>query len=176
MSDFLPDILTLEDFNGDFQKLKMKAYSVFQHDFKNTRPYFYTNPIRLKSGLDIDGMEPSFWHVISDGPDESKRTIDLDRIARVPWIAPIITNFRDSNIRWYEDSRKGKKSTVLWYVPGDYLVVLEHRNKSLLLQTAYIIKYESKRKKIEKTYQAYLKSKGRSPQGGAPGTPSTPGR
>lgn len=82
---------------------------------------------------------------MSEGKDEAARTPDLERCARIPWIAPIIQNADDAtSVRWWENERTsshGVKTRVpLWLFEHDYVVILEKREEFYLLITTYCLR------------------------------------
>lgn len=78
-------------------------------------------------------------------PTEQERTPDLERCARIPWIAPVIQNADDAaSVRWWENERsssRGLKIHVpLWLFEHDYAVILEKRPDFYLLITTYSLR------------------------------------
>jgi hypothetical protein len=82
---------------------------------------------------------------MSEGREEQDRVPDLERCARIPWIAPVIQNADDAaHVRWWENERsssRGVKTHVpLWLFEHDYAVILEKRPDFYLLLTTYCLR------------------------------------
>lgn len=160
MIPWLPEIIKLDTFEGDWNTYFQAVYAIFLKDFVQNKPMFRGQRLGLKKYPEYDGKSATFWHFISEGSVEVNRTPDLRRCERIGWPAPIIENSIDSIVRCWETARKGDKRIILWLVAEDYVVVLSERNGYLLPWTAYMLTYQHSKDKLEREYQAFKKAKG----------------
>lgn len=146
----LPPQLSVEGFPGaDFAE-RWKAflegiYQVFLRDVAHGNLQFQGKPVKCRYHEPYAGKHFSFWHLMSEGKEEVDRTPDLERCARIPWIAPVIRNADDAaHVRWWENERpssRGLKTHVpLWLFQHDYVVILEKREDFYLLITTYCLR------------------------------------
>ena len=110
-----------------------------------------------------------FWHLISEAPsptnrNEDDRTPDLDRCARVRWVAWCIQNADSVGFSWWENMRGKESNVVIWAEEHDFAVVLAKRKtqsgpRYYLLKTAYCLRNHTIRKftKERDAYWAALK-------------------
>lgn len=159
MIEWLPDIIELENYDNDWNTYFEAVYKVFEHDFVRTKPFFRGKQLVLKRYPEYQGKSATFWHMISEGKVEDERTPDLRRCERIGWPSPIITNSTDTEVRCWKNSRKGKTRIVLWVLQEDYVVILDERKNYLIPWTAYLLKYANTRRKMEKEYMAYKKTR-----------------
>jgi hypothetical protein len=133
----LPDLLP---FNGDWASYEETLYSVFLETFVHGGPCFRDLPVKAQYRPETKGKGFSFWHVISEGRNEEDRTPDLERCARIRWIAWFIQHAEtDRSLCWWENERKGNKHVVIWNEAECFAVVLAKRNGYYLLKTAYVV-------------------------------------
>ena len=116
---------------------------------------------------------------MSEGEDEENRTPDLERCARIPWIAWVIQNADNPEVvRWWENERstgRGLKTRVpLWFVEQNYAVILEKRENYYLLITTYCLDVR-RIGKFEKEWKAWTAKKTETAGEAASDTPSTHG-
>jgi hypothetical protein len=116
---------------------------------------------------------------MSEGKAEEERTPDLERCARIPWIAWVIRNAdKPKVVRWWENERStshGLKTRVpLWFVEQNYVVILEKRDDFYLLVTTYCLR-DHQIKKFQKEWTAWTAKKAETAGKAASGTPSTHG-
>ena len=146
----LPALLRVEDFPGADYAEKWKAfleaiYQVFLQQVVRGGLRFQGLPVRCRYHPPYDGKHAAFWHLMSEGKVEEDRTPDLERCARMRWIAWVIQNADNPQIvRWWKTERTtshGTKTRVpLWFVEGSYTVILEKRPAYYLLITTYCLK------------------------------------
>jgi hypothetical protein len=146
----LPPKLSVGDFPGADYAERWKAflegiYQVFLRDVAHGGLQFQGKPVKCRYHEPYDGKHFSFWHLMSEGKEEDERIPDLERCARIPWIAPIIQNADDAaHVRWWENERassRGSKTHVpLWLFEHDYVVILEKRADFYLLITTYCLR------------------------------------
>jgi hypothetical protein len=156
LPEWLPELLLLEDFNGNWQRYEDEVYSRFYTDFIESRPTLEGLPFYIKRFLD-KGKERGFWHCIQEGPVEEIRTPDLRRCERIAWIRSIIEHANDLTIKKWEKKVRGRTRHLLWSEEAEYLVVLEKRRTAWILWTAYCVTMPHRKRKLQREYEAYLK-------------------
>lgn len=155
---WLPALVRLADYGGDWDKYLEAVYQFFKQDFVNNQPRFRGEKLNLKRHPVIQGKEATFWHMISEGKYEPDRLPDLRRCERIRWSRPIIeSNEQEPLLKMWENIRDGEKRICLWlsFDGEDYLVVLARRAGYLLFWTAYPLTYENTKRKLQKEYEAY---------------------
>jgi hypothetical protein len=154
---WLPPKILLSDFGGDWTRYEAALYAVFCRDFKGDKIYFRGQPLGLKRHPLLDGKEATFWHFITEGHIEAKRTPDLRRCERIGWPRAIIERAEDPALKVWDNERGGERRTCLWLESEDYLVVLEVRNGYVLPWTAYMVTREHQKRKLQKEVESALK-------------------
>lgn len=157
----LPEIITLDDYHGDYVAYQNFLYNVYKRDIKSG--LIYNNlRISMRSHPRYLDKEESFYHFTckenKHGDDE--RLPDLRRCERLGWIKPTImtdhTNLCSFDcLKIYE--KKGK--THLLNFEDRYLVVLDLRSTYILLVTAFYIEHDHTLNKKLKDYEKYKKAK-----------------
>jgi hypothetical protein len=156
--DWIPDIIQLADYGGNWNKYLEAVYQLFKKDFVDSQPIFQGNRLSLKRHPIIEGKEATFWHLVSEGYYEPDRLPDLRRCERIGWPRPIIeAQEQEPCLKIWENSRDGEKRICLWlsFDNEEYLVVLAKRTGYLLFWTAYPLTYENIKRKLQKEYDAY---------------------
>jgi len=156
--DWLPELVYLSDYEGDFEAYIEAVYSYFKADFVENLTYFEGRKISFKRHPEFKGKEMTFWHVTSEGRVEEERTPDFRRCERIRWIKPIIENANNPEIKVWENQRNKDNRVCFWLESEDYLVVLAKRPNYTMLWTAYLTNFDHTRRKLEKEYQAYKKA------------------
>jgi hypothetical protein len=157
MTEWLPPLVHLSDYQGDFTKYLDAVYDHFKADFVDRKAVFEGMPISLKRHPQYQNKEFIFWHVTSEGAVEEERIPDMRRCERIRWIKPIIENANHPDVKKWENKRNGNRRICLWVENEDYLVVLDPRKDYILLWTAYMTNREHTRVKLRKEYQRFLK-------------------
>jgi hypothetical protein len=162
LPDWLPPLVLLEEYDGDWKEYIKAIYDYFKVDFIDTRPQFQDKVIRLKRYPLLDEKEATFWHITSEGKEEDERVPDLRRCERIRWPRPIIEHHNDNSIRCWRNARgntrrRNERRIVLWLYDEDYVVVLADRGRYMLLWTAYCVSWNHTREKLLKDYQEYQK-------------------
>jgi len=150
--DWLPDLIELEDFSGDWQRYEDEVYAKFYTDFVESKPIFQSMPVYIKREL-VKGKERGFWHCIQEGKVEKERTPNLRRCERITWIRALIENADDPLIKKWPKRKKGKIRFSIWLEEADYLVILEKRSNCWILWTAFYTDWPHTRKKLRKEYE-----------------------
>ena len=166
----LPAVILIEQMAGADSTAKWKVYldhiyGVFCQEIANAQLRFRGLPVKCRYHEPYDGKHASFWHLISEGRIEADRTPDLDRCARIPWIAPVIHHADDAaHVHSWEHERvtsRGRKTrVVLWLFQHDYAVILEPREEYCLLITTYCVQ-PGQKQKFEREWQTWTAQKSR---------------
>lgn len=172
----LPDKILYSKFNGEWSIFIDAVYSHFHSNFVISKPKIANRRVGLKKHPQTEGKEATFWHFISDGKIEQDRLPDIPRTECVPWIKPLMENYKLDNIRvWSKDQStpKGRDVRVLIALEDfSYLVVLSDRGDFVLPWTAYPVDFQNRRDRLEKEYMEFKKKLG-SHYSYDPFTPST---
>jgi len=148
---WLPKLMLLEDYGGDWQRYEDAVFSQFYSDFVASRPTFRGLPVDITKNL-VKGKERTFWHCIQQGPVEEERTPDLRRCERIAWIRAVIDHWDDPLIyNW--SKHMGRKQRHLLWLSDEFLVVLEKRPDRWLLWTAYYTEWEHTKRRLQKEYK-----------------------
>lgn len=159
----LPELICLNDYNGDWEKYLEAIYNCFKKDFINSRPQFNKIKISLKKHPLLNGKEATFWHLISEGKDEQKRIPEMRRCERIKWPRPIIENHQSDNIKYWENKRSSEERICLCFGDWEYLVVLSKRKGYTLIWTAYPITEKHTKRKLKKEYGKYSQNANTAP-------------
>ena len=157
----LPDLIELSDFGGNFHNYLEAVYVYFKQDFIEKRPAFRGTRLGLKKYPLSQGKEATFWHMTSEGEDEATRVPDLRRMERIKWPAFMINFSEHPYLKVWENTRGNKTNILIFHEDEEYLVVLRKANDYILPWTAYLINYKSRKNKLLKEYESYIKSKER---------------
>lgn len=150
---WLPELITLESFNGEWPAYLESIYRLFHRDFVTTKPMFRGIKLRLKRHPEYDGKSATFWHFISEGSNEAQRTPDLRRCERIKWPRAIIENESDSRLKIWSEERNGNKRIHIWFELERYIVVLDDRREYILPWTAFHIEHPHQARKYNKRFE-----------------------
>ncbi|MFC0992100.1 hypothetical protein ACFGWD_09870 [Pasteurella multocida] len=160
-NNFLPELILLEDFSGNWENFFQTIYQIFERDFENAKPRFGKYQVNLKRHPTYNGKSATFWHMISEGKDETERTPDIRRCERIAWIKPMLENFcetkaeNSSLILWWVEKRGNEARYHLVLPDFSYLVVVAKRRNFVLPWTAFYVEYEHQRRKYKKKYEMF---------------------
>lgn len=157
LPDWLPGLVLLDDYDGNWERYIEDIYAFFRKDFIENQVIFNNQPVKMKRYPLLNDKEATFWHVTSEGKEEDSRLPELRRCERIRWPRPIIEHFADSKIKCWKNKRKNDNRIVLWFVDLDYVVILAERKNCVLLWTAYYINYKHTRKKLQKEFETSSK-------------------
>lgn len=161
MSEFyewLPDLELFGIHNGDWDKYLNVLYHIFEIDFINSKPTFRGRRLGLKRFPLSNGKEATFWHMTSEGYEESNRTPDLRRCERIRWPRPSIDNCDTAGIRIWTEPRGNESRIHIYLEEETYLVVLADRTDYILPWTAYYVERTHQQQKLIKRHEAFVKS------------------
>jgi hypothetical protein len=154
---WLPGLVLLNDYAGDWNAYLEALYAWFRQDFVDSKPVFQGRRLGLKRHPMSHGKEAIFWHMIQEGETEEDRVPDLRRCERIRWPKPIIEHADDPAIRVWRNERRGGERVCLWFVQESYLVVLAERGDYVLLLTAYLVEQQHRQHKLQKECEEYWK-------------------
>jgi len=156
MLSWLPGLLPLSDFGGNWPRYQEALYESFRRDFMGDLLYRGLR-VGMKKHPLIEGKEATFWHFISEGSVEADRLPDLRRCERIKWPRAIIENAESPEVLEWDNERRGERRTCLWVQEVDYLVVLAVREAYVLPWTAYLVTQPHQKRRLEKEYRVSLK-------------------
>ena len=154
--DWLPSLITLEVYDGDTTAYLDALYERFAEDFVQSKPCFRGQQLALKRHPLSEGREATFWHMISEGSDESNRTLDSDRCERIGWARAVIENADDPRVLVWENMRGSQRRVCLWLKEQEYVVILADRRGYLLPWTAYTVTEPHRKRKFRKEYEEWM--------------------
>lgn len=161
----LPDLILLEDYNGEWDKYLEVLYRYFKEDFIDKDIVFDSRKVFNVRNPLVENKEFSFWHLITEGEIEEKRLPDFRRCERIRWPKVILENYNELDVKIWEGERRNKKGKIqrricLCYGDWEYLVVLSKRRDYYLFCTAYPVSEERRKNKLRKECEEF-KSKHR---------------
>lgn len=149
---WLPPLVPYDE-EGDWDEYLERVYAIFKKDFIDSRPMFRGVRLGLKRHPEIDGKAATFWHMISDGPEEAKRVTKFERCAPVAWPRAVIDAAGDASRVNCWAYRRGREDRIgLALKDFSYLVVLADRGDYVLPWTAYFVK-DSMRSKYQAEWE-----------------------
>lgn len=152
----LPELITLENFGGNFEQFLEAVYEIFKKDFIARKPTFRGKRLGLKKIPYYKDKEATFWHMTSEGEDEGNRIPDLRRMERIRWPNPLIVNSEHPYLKVWRNQRKGKDRILIFHEDESYLVVLADRGDYILPWTTYHIEKTHTKNKLKKEYETYI--------------------
>lgn len=154
----IPDLIELDLFGGDYEQYEEAVYSLYKTTFEEKSFSYNNKPIVQKIIPMYKEKSGTFWHIISNGPDEASRTPDLRRYERIAWPSHVLGYCQNqcSNILIWKNKRKGKSRVLLWCRDINYLVVLDEKKDYYIFWTAYPITYKHTRDKLLTEYNEYI--------------------
>ena len=150
--DWLPPLVLLETYSGDWDVYIEALYGFFKKDFVDSKPLFRGKLLALKRHPVIQSKEATFWHLLSEGKIEENRLPDLRRCERIRWPRPIIEHESESRIKVWENKRGHETRICLWLENREYLVVLAKRKGYILLWTVYPVIEKHRKRKLQREY------------------------
>ncbi len=151
----LPELIYLEDFEGDFSAYLEAVYRIFREDFIDNKPVFEGKRLALKKYPLVEGKVYTFYHFTHEGRDETDRKPDLRRMERIAWPTPMINDSKDTYLKVWRNKRGRHERILIFHEEENYLVILEDREKYVLPWTAYLVKYQNKKRRLLKEYEAF---------------------
>lgn len=149
---WLPKIIELSDYNGNWNNYNDKLYEIFINDFIKNKPEFKGKKVQTRKQPQLGKYEHGFIHLTTvanpDPTDINDRLPDFRRCERIEWNKKIIDNYLcndlDCNCRkiyYYEQNYKNTVRINLVFADARYKVVLEKRDNYYLLITGYYMEH-----------------------------------
>lgn len=157
--DWLPPLVRLEDYGGDWEIYEQAVYGHFFLEFVASQPVVHGRRVSYTRNPLMNGREYTFWHLISEGKAEESRLPDLRRCERIRWPRAIIDCCEGGAVRAWRNRRRSGEALVLALPDWSYKVVLLCRRDSLALWAAYPVEFPNQRRQMEKEYQEYSAQK-----------------
>jgi hypothetical protein len=151
--DWLPSLIYLHEFGGDWDSFINAVYQVFRRDFITTKPSFRGIKVEIKKDPSEKGKEFTFWHIVQVGEDEASRIPDIRRCERVPWIRPIIDHEDDPMIKVWPQKRNGQTRIALWFEEKEYMVILACGKGYVLLLTTFMVTRPNQKRRRQREYE-----------------------
>lgn len=134
--------------------------AIFQKDFVDEA--FAINGCTVKIvnkasfNQEFKGYPETFVHLITrESKMKGQRMFDKERANRVHWIKPILVNFQNPRIKYYEYlDEKGIMKKHFWFQESDFMVVLKPIGNDLLIVTGFKVDALEKKRYL-KRYQDY---------------------
>ena len=158
MPDWLPRLVVLADYGGNWEKYVEALYAFFKADFVDSYPTFRGKKVAHRRLPVNEGKDAGFWHLISKGRVEADRTPDFDRCERIRWPRPTIEHSPEPEIKIWENERHNRTHVCIWLEEADYLIVLRKGELHYVLLTAYTVTYANRKRTLRSEYEAYIKS------------------
>jgi hypothetical protein len=152
---WLPDLILLSDFNGDWNRYFEAIYEQFRIDFVAQHFLFRGKRVSLKCMPRTEGKEATFWHFISEGCREEDRLPDMRRCERIGWPRAIMDNCDDDCLQIWNEEVNGEQRVHIWCESAEYLTVVADRNGYVLPWTAYPISRPHQKAKIIKRWRKH---------------------
>lgn len=140
----------LVQFSGNWAAYEDEIYEIYLQTVVRAGLLFDNSPVKAQFRPETRGKGFSFWHLISEAPDqhnrnEDDRIPDLARCAHIRWVAWCVANVGSPGFSWWENQRKRETHVVIWAEAYDFAVILAKRvtkegPRYYLLKTAYCLK------------------------------------
>jgi len=154
-----PDLLYLNDYNGDFGAYFNSVYDIFEAHFIKSNPLFMGIRVSAQRLPLVDNIHRTFYHITHEGEDENNRTPDFRRMERIRFPKFIIESCPHPDLLIWENIRGRDTRILIFNEATSYLIVLTKRNGYYLFWTAYFVEREHQKKKYIKEYKAYKNAK-----------------
>ena len=152
-----PDLLLLEDFDGDWETYVEELYCIFIKEIARAGILFQNLEVSCLRHPETRGRWKSFWHLIQEGNIEDERTPEFRRCERLRWVPWVIKNAgTHPEIDEWSNERRGETNTLLWY-REEYLVVLSKKQNFWLLKTAYPTERNHTIRKLKKERDGFYR-------------------
>lgn len=159
---WLPETVSLNDYNGDFEAYFNYLYSVFVRDLIKNQPIFKGLRVGARKHPEHNGKHEGFYHLTSKDYEKTgyeSRIFDPRRSERLPWIKPIIENYgcNKTCCKKIEIWKERKNRIHILFEDEYYVIVLDERKNYYVVVTAYYIETEHN---LQNLLRRYEKAKG----------------
>ncbi|NOH15466.1 hypothetical protein [Clostridium cochlearium] len=164
---WLPKIISLSEFGGDWHKYDNYLYELFREDFIESTPIFNEKPVRIRKHPMQGDKEQAYFHVTSvdsskTSADPNDRIPDIRRCERILWIRKILENYNCNEncdgfnkIKTWNMPYKMYQRVHFLFEDYRFLVIIEEREDYCLLISAFYIEYDHTLRKKLKEYEKY---------------------
>lgn len=159
MPNWLPDIIELSDFGGDYETYNNHLYGVFLNDFVHNIPIYDARRVFHDDRvLDDSGKCEAFFHLTTKDEKDAKganiRVFDPRRSERLGWARAVIDNTNDVEILAWRNVRGKSERVILFLKNYDFVVVLKEtkNKKQFIVITAYYVDYDHTKRKLLDEY------------------------
>jgi hypothetical protein len=156
-ADWLPPLLLLKDFGGQWDRYVEAVWEVFRRDFIESAPTIEGRRVSFRWGQRLEGKAATFWHVVTEGAVEDTRVPDLRRCERIGWPRALIEAAGTDRTHTWETHRSSERRILIAPADFSHLVVLADRGNYLLLWTAYPVEQEHRRQRLHREYDEYTR-------------------
>lgn len=126
---------------GGVSVVEPQSLAVYQRDF----PASGVLPVVMGASVLVrrsphpanSAREYTYWHMVTEGPDEFKRTLDLARLCAIPRAKTLLDNHTHDSVKRWWNVRGGLKHLCIWHPPVNYVLVLKERREGHYLVTSY---------------------------------------
>jgi len=154
-----PDLIYLDDYQGDFKVFFDVIYAIFENDFIKRQPKYEGLKVVVRKYPEVDGLHRTFYHITHQGEDENNRQPDIRRMERIRYPKFVIEQHKHRDILIWKN-RRGKDERILLFNENEnYIVVLTERKEFYLFITAYFVETEHRKRSLLKEYETYKKAK-----------------
>ncbi len=154
-----PELIYLEDCNGNFQDYFDSVYLIFENDFIKSQPSFQGTKVSAQKFPLVDGIHRTFYHITHEGEDEQNREPDFRRMERIRFPKFCIENCPHEHLLIWKNQRGRDTRILIFNEQEGYLIVLTERNGYNLFWTAYYITSNRRKNKLIEEYEAFRKAK-----------------
>ena len=166
--DWLPDLITLADYNGRWEDYVEALYGIFATDFLKGAPTLNGKPIEFRrDGKPYKGKDWAFWYLTCDHPcgylKEEDWEINLRRCERIAWIRLLIAGYEYGAagvVGWFQVRRRQERLAIA-LDDFSYIVILRDTSCEFLLITHFFVAEEHEKRRYEREYLAYKKDQRR---------------
>ncbi len=127
--------------DGGVPTVEPKALATYNADFpvSGTLPRVNGESVKVRREPHPanTSREYTYWHMVTDGSDETKRQPDLERMVRIPWAKPLLVNHTHETVKRWWNMRAGRRHFCLWHPSVNYVLVIKERYEGLFLVTTY---------------------------------------
>jgi len=144
-----PDLMHFNDYDG-WSNYENAIYAEYLATVAHAGLRFMGEQVRVRFRPETKQKGYGFWHLISEAPsndnrNEDDRIPDLERCARIRWVAWCIQNVDALGFSCWENQRGRETHVIIWAELYDFAVVLAKRQSEegcryYLLKTAYCLK------------------------------------
>lgn len=125
---WLPALVCLDHYDGDWRRYVEAVYAVFHRDFIETQPKFQGCWVRVRRDPLEQGKEAGFWHCTSGGPNEATRVPEIRRMERIGWVRAVIEHSTEPSLDHWVRQQGSEARWHLWF-SEEFMVVLGERRR-----------------------------------------------